>query len=137
MQLVDSNCVNENSQNTEDYDHRKINFCVAQPTTPANYFHLLRRQMVRSYRKPLVVFTPKIGLRSPYYVTEISEFGEDKKFNSILINEFGNNFSSQNLIFCSGQIFIEIKKAADNYFQKHKKQANLTLIRIEELALFP
>jgi 2-oxoglutarate dehydrogenase complex dehydrogenase (E1) component-like enzyme len=129
-----SNHGSKSLEKIEDYDHRKINFCISQPTTPANYFHLLRRQMLREYRKPLVVLTPKIGLRSPFYVSEISEFFEDKKFEPIIVNKYG---TKKNLIFCTGQIFIEVKKAAEKFFEKNKREANLILIRVEELAPFP
>lgn len=145
LQLIDSNCILQNQkiknkennpENNDDYDHRKINFCIAQPTTPANYFHLLRRQMLREYRKPLVVFTPKIGLRSPHYISLISDFGPMRKFEAIISDKFGD-LKEKNLVFCTGQIFIEVKKACDKYLEKNKKEANLVLIRLEELAPFP
>ncbi len=137
LQMVDTNSIYEKSNSGRNYDHRFINFCVSQPTTPANYFHLLRRQMLRQYRKPLVVITPKIGLRSNHYLSNISDFSDEKTFLPIKVNEFSKQSNSQNVIFCTGQIFIEILKAAENYVKKNGKQPNLTLIRLEELAPFP
>jgi len=135
--MIDSNSIYEKDSTSLNYDHRKINFCVAQPTTPANYFHILRRQMHRQYRKPLVVITPKIGLRSNHYISNINDFSESQIFKPIIVNEFSKSANSQNVIFCSGQIFIEILKAVENYNKKHNKQPDLTLVRIEELAPLP
>lgn len=133
---MDSNSINEKDNSSQEYDHRKINFCVAQPTTSANYFHLLRRQMIREYRKPLVVATPKIGLRSSYYTSNITEFGSDNKFKPILLNAFAIG-ENTNIVFCTGQIFIEVLKAVEAYAKKNAKQPNIVLVRIEELAPFP
>ena len=59
---------------------KNINFQVAQVTMPANYFHLLRRQMLRNYRKPLVLATPKIGLKHPLAVSSIKDFQAGTSF---------------------------------------------------------
>lgn len=96
--------------------------------------------MLRSFRKPLVVSTPKIGLRSSFYVSNLSEFSADQTFKPILIDDFAKgeiNKKNTNFIFCSGQIFIEVLKAMGNYAKKFSKQPNLVLIRMEELAPFP
>lgn len=53
---------------------QNINFQVAQCTMPANYFHLLRRQMLRNFRKPLVLASPKIGLKHPNAVSPLKDF---------------------------------------------------------------
>ena len=63
--------INSNAYDTADPEAYRylnafnINFQVAQPTTPANYFHILRRQMLRNFRKPLIIAAPKIGLKHP------------------------------------------------------------------------
>ena len=91
---------------------------------------------MRGFRKPLVVFTPKIGLRSPHYVSNLSSFSDNSSFLPIIPTQFGKS-EGQSVIFCTGQIFIQINRAVENYIQNHKKQPPLTLIRIEELAPFP
>ena len=57
----------------DDLSHQRINFQVAQPTMPANYYHLLRRQMHRNYRKPLVIAAPKIGLKHPKAISSFED----------------------------------------------------------------
>lgn len=136
MQLTDTNGINSLYPVEKLPDHRNINFCVAQPTKPSNYFHILRRQMLRNYRKPLVIITPKIGLRSPLYVSKFEEFGENYKFKPIIVDDYvKDNEKVQKVIFCSGQIFMEINKQTENLIKQSK--ANHILIRIEEIAPFP
>jgi probable 2-oxoglutarate dehydrogenase E1 component DHKTD1 len=131
LQLVDSNGIN--SLCNEIPDHRRINMCVVQPTKPSNYFHLLRRQMLRSYRKPLIVATPKIGLKHSSYLSNIEEFTFEQTFKPIIINNMKEDMKNlKGIIFCSGQIFMEINKQLQE--QKSEKYIN---IRIEELAPFP
>ena len=121
-------------------DHRSLNISVVQPTKPSNYFHVLRRQMLRNYRKPLVVITPKIGLKHSAYASELSEFLESTKFLPIICDNYGNtneNFKNlKGVIFCSGQIFLELKRNADNLIEDGKTVSYVT-IRIEEIAPFP
>jgi len=135
LQLTDTNGIYELHDSTKLPDHRKINFCVAQPTKPSNYFHLLRRQVLRKYRKPLVVATPKIGLRHSAYISKMQEFTEDNKFSPIIVDSFGND-SPNNIIFCSGQIFLEINRIIETA-RKENRKINHNLIRLEELAPFP
>jgi 2-oxoglutarate dehydrogenase complex dehydrogenase (E1) component-like enzyme len=135
LQLVDTNGIYELYDATKLPDHRKINFCVAQPTKPSNYFHLLRRQNLRKFRKPLVVATPKIGLRHSAYISKIEELTDDNKFSPILVDSFGND-SPKEIIFCSGQIFLEITRHIETA-RKENRKINHNLIRLEELAPFP
>jgi 2-oxoglutarate dehydrogenase complex dehydrogenase (E1) component-like enzyme len=58
-------------------------------TTPANYFHALRRQMLRNFRKPLVVAAPKQGLKHPSAVSPIEDMAEGTSFKPIIVNNFG------------------------------------------------
>jgi probable 2-oxoglutarate dehydrogenase E1 component DHKTD1 len=66
------------------FDGDDVNFNVAFPTTPAQYFHLLRRQMVRNFRKPLVVASPKILLRLAEAKSGLAEFGPGTIFQHVL-----------------------------------------------------
>lgn len=61
-----------------------INYTVAQPTMPSNYFHILRRQMLRDFRKPLVLAAPKIGLKHPMALSSIQDFEEHECFNPVI-----------------------------------------------------
>ena len=102
-------------------DCRNINFQVVFPTTSANYFHFIRRQMKRDYRKPLVVITPKIGLRHELYNSKIEDF--EGEYKPIITS---GSEQSTICVFTSGQSFINL--------QNFK---NCSLVRIEELAPFP
>ena len=130
--MTDSNGIDSNYDG-ELPDHRKINFSVVQPTTPANYFHVLRRQMVRNYRRPLIVITPKIGLRHPAYISNIEELNENHKFKPIIAH---NCDKKNKVIFCTGQIYLEINKLIDAS-SKDKGSRDILLVRVEELAPFP
>lgn len=75
----------QSSSSKEDkVDSDDINYYVAHPTTPANYFHLLRRQMIQPYRKPLIVASPKSLLRLPECVSNLDEMGENTHFKPVI-----------------------------------------------------
>ena len=106
------------------------NIQVVNCTTPANYFHVLRRQMLRKFRKPLIIFTPKSLLRNKEAVSKIEDMGENQKFQKILV--YGGNQNIKKVVFCSGKIFYDIKEKINN------KQLETTLIlRVEQLYPFP
>lgn len=143
LQLTDSSGIDPLYDTAKLPDHRKLNICVVQPTKPSNYFHLLRRQMLRKFRKPMIVVAPKIGLKHAAYTSNLSEFSLDSKFQPIVVDSYGNenntilNLSQlRGVIFCSGQIFIELKKHAEELIKQNKK-VNYITIRIEEIAPFP
>ena len=100
-------------------------------TTPANLFHMLRRQMKRSFRKPLVLFSPKSLLRHPKCVSSLGELSEgtflevidDKK---VIKNEI------KTLVFTSVKIYYEIDNKRDSL-----KSKEIAIIRIEQLYPFP
>lgn len=116
--------VNNQGHSSNIPDCRNLNFQVVQPTTSANYFHFLRRQMKRDYRKPLVVITPKIGLRHSSYNSKLEDF--ESEYKPIIVSNHGNKI--QKVYFTSGQSFLNFEGL---------KQENICLIRIEELAPFP
>ena len=106
------------------------NIQVVNCTTPANYFHVLRRQMLRKFRKPLIIFTPKSLLRNKEAVSKIEDMGENQKFQKVLVYGGGQNIKK--VVFCSGKIFYDIKEKINN------KQLETTLIlRVEQLYPFP
>ena len=106
-------------------ESEKGNWIVAYPTTPANYFHLLRRQMKRNYMKPLIIIGPKTLLRSPQAISDLNEFEIGTKFKSILISQIGK--SNEKLIFTTGKFYYEIVKVVEN----------ATIVRLDELNPFP
>ncbi|RWS20767.1 putative 2-oxoglutarate dehydrogenase E1 component DHKTD1-like protein, partial [Leptotrombidium deliense] len=65
-------------------DSDAVNWCVANPTTPAQYFHLLRRQMVRNYRKPIVIASPKLLLRHPECISHLDDFDNGTHFQAVI-----------------------------------------------------
>ncbi|MFO7988365.1 MAG: 2-oxoglutarate dehydrogenase E1 component [Desulfotignum sp.] len=106
------------------------NLQVCNPTTPAQYFHLLRRQMVRPFRKPLVILTPKSLLRHPMAVSEIKDLTSGG-FSEILDNpEKVEN--PERVVLCSGKIFYELVKN-----RSESAQNKVAIIRMEQLYPFP
>ena len=112
---------------------QNINFQVAQVTMPSNYFHLLRRQMLRNYRKPLVLAAPKIGLKHPKAVSSIKEFAPGTSFQPIYSNVFGEGKSVNKVVICSGKIFFDIAER----FKSNPSAQKTLVLRVEELAPFP
>ncbi len=108
------------------------NIQIINCTTPANYFHVLRRQMLRKFRKPLIIFTPKSLLRNKEAVSKIEDMAETTKFNKIIIDGDKKNKKVTKVVFCSGKIFYDIKE------KMNKEQANsMLIIRLEQLYPFP
>ncbi|MBX9814970.1 MAG: 2-oxoglutarate dehydrogenase E1 component [Proteobacteria bacterium SG_bin5] len=109
------------------------NMQVANCTTPANYFHLLRRQMHRNFRKPLIVFTPKSLLRHKMAVSSAEEFQGDSHFRRILSDpQAPADDEVKRLVLCSGKVaydLIEARNAAGD--------AETAIVRIEQLYPFP
>lgn len=102
------------------------NMQVANATTPAQYFHLLRRQVKRDFRKPLVIMSPKSLLRHPAAVSRIDEFTSGR-FDEILEEENAPE-TAQRLILCSGKVYYDLCA--------HRDQHGITdaaIVRIEQL----
>ena len=109
------------------------NMQVANCTTPANYFHLLRRQMLRPFRKPLVVMTPKSLLRHKAAVSRVDEFLDEGHFRRILSDPNAPvDRDVRRLVLCSGKVFYDLAEARDA-----AGEAGTTIIRIEQLYPFP
>jgi len=102
------------------------NMTVANCTTPANFFHLLRRQMKRNFRKPLIVFTPKSLLRHPLAVSTLEDF-TNGEFQEI-IDDTINPDNVKRIVFCSGKFYYDLLKE-----RKKLKREDIALIRIEQL----
>ena len=118
------------------------NIQVMNCTTPANYFHALRRQIHRDFRKPLIIMTPKSLLRNKYCTSNLEDFGKENFFHRILNDhafEKKNNFIKlkdnnliKKVILCSGKIYFDLLEARE----KNKKD-DVVFYRIEQLYPFP
>jgi 2-oxoglutarate dehydrogenase E1 component len=107
------------------------NIQVCNPTTPAQLFHLIRRQMLRNFRKPLVVMTPKSLLRHPEAVSSLGEF-TGGRFREIVNDIVLEPERIRRLLFCTGKIFYELNEA-----RIQNGIADTAIIRIEQLYPFP
>ncbi len=103
------------------------NIQVCQPTTPAQYFHLLRRQVIRKWRKPLVVLTPKSLLRHPRTLSPLTELAEGG-FQKILPDEQVAMTDADRLIFCTGKVYYDLLEARED-----RNLDNVAIMRIEQL----
>jgi len=108
----------------------KDNMYVANCTTPANLFHILRRQIVTSFRKPLVLFTPKSLLRHPKVISTKKDLSNGKFESVIGDNQFNKNVES--LVFCSGKFYYDLI----DYREKNKIN-DIAIVRIEQLFPVP
>ncbi|MFO1484914.1 MAG: 2-oxoglutarate dehydrogenase E1 component [Verrucomicrobiaceae bacterium] len=106
------------------------NMQVCNFTTPAQYFHALRRQIKRSTRKPLVVMTPKSLLRHPKCVSKLSDMAEGTTFKEVLDDEhlLAPPERITRLILCSGKVYYDLLE-----FREEHKIKNAAIIRIEQL----
>lgn len=106
----------------------EYNMYVVNCTTPANFFHALRRQLALEFRKPLIVFTPKSLLRSPKVMSEMKDF-TDSKFQEIIDDSSVTDPKKiKRVLFCSGKIFYDLqeKKEKDN-------RKDIAIVRLEQI----
>ncbi|MDO9488149.1 MAG: 2-oxoglutarate dehydrogenase E1 component, partial [Sphingomonadaceae bacterium] len=109
------------------------NMQVANCTTPANYYHILRRQMVRPFRKPLIIMTPKSLLRHKAAVSDIADFTGESHFRRILSDPNAPaDEAVERLVLCSGKVFYDLADARDA-----ANDGKTTIVRIEQLYPFP
>jgi len=108
------------------------NITVANCTTPASIFHLLRRQMLRKYRNPLIIMSPKSLLRHKLAVSKLVDFAEDTHFEALIEDNLEDIDKVEKLIFCSGNVYYDL------YEEREKQNKNkIALIRLEELYPYP
>lgn len=109
-----------------------LNWQITNCTTPANFFHLMRRQLKRDFRKPLVVFTPKKLLRYPKAVSTIDELANGK-FQEVIDDHSVDAKNVDTVVFCSGKFYYDIlekKEEAGN-------GENIAVVRVEQLYPLP
>jgi len=114
---------------------QESNYQVCNVTTPANYFHLLRRQVQRQFRKPLIVAAPKALLRHKDAVSSLEEMGPGTVFQRV-IDDSPEKICApsqvKRLVFCSGKLFYELDRV-----RQEKGINNIAICRIEQIAPFP
>jgi 2-oxoglutarate dehydrogenase E1 component len=119
------------------------NMQVMNCTTPANYFHALRRQMKRDFRKPLIMMTPKSLLRNKYCVSDLEDFSKNNSFHRVLWDhaidpktegfiKLKNSSKIRKVILCSGKVYFDLLEAREKL-----KIDDVILYRIEQLYPFP
>jgi 2-oxoglutarate dehydrogenase E1 component len=106
------------------------NIQVCQPSTPAQYFHLLRRQVHAGFRKPLIVMTPKSLLRNPLAVSAVEQLTAGS-FRGVLDDPEADP-SAAAMIFCSGKIYYELLQR-----RRDLKRTDLAILRLEQFYPFP
>jgi len=109
----------------------EYNMIVTNPTTPANFFHLLRRQVAWPFRKPCVVFSPKSLLRHPAVVSPIKDF-TGGSFNEVLDDPTASAKDVTRVVLCSGKVYYDLAEV-----QQKKKIKDTAIVRIEQLHPFP
>ena len=107
------------------------NMFVADCTTPANMFHLLRRQMKANYRKPLIVFTPKSLLRHPKAVSTVEEF-TNGSFQMLIDDDSVKVNDVKSVVFVTGKFYYDLLEERDSL-----KRTNVALVRVEQLFPLP
>lgn len=132
--------------------HEAVNMRIAAPTTPANYFHLLRRQTSGTFRKPLVVVGPKTLLRHKSCVSSLNDMSEGTSFQPVLVSPAPGAGAlpaassseekagdATRIILCSGKIALELEARRQELADKHPggSASQTAIVRIEELAPWP
>ena len=108
------------------------NIQVCVPSTPAQMFHMLRRQMLRAYRKPLIVMTPKSLLRHKMAVSKLSTLS-DGSFQLIIPDRTDIDAKkTRRIVFCSGKVYYDLVEA-----RKIQKMSDIPIVRIEQIYPFP
>ena len=119
------------------------NLQVMNCTTPANYFHALRRQLLRDFRKPLIMMTPKSLLRNKYCVSKLKDFSKENSFHRVMWDhsmdpetkgfiKLKNNSEIKKVILCSGKVYFDLLAAREKI-----KKDDVIIFRIEQLYPFP
>lgn len=110
------------------------NIQVVNCTTPANYFHALRRQIRRNFRKPLIVFSPKSLLRHKLAVSPLSAFGPGTKFSRVLgeVDALVSDADVRRIVFCSGKVYYDLLQE-----RRQRGITDVALVRVEQLYPWP
>lgn len=112
----------------------KVNWSICFPTLPSQYFHLLRRQVLRPFRKPLVVMSPKVIFRHPQCLSKLKDFDYDSTFKTVLDDPIASKSPKKidSIVLCSGKIYFLLDE-----LRRKENMDNIAIIRLEELCPFP
>lgn len=114
----------------------EFNMTVANLTTPANLFHILRRQLERPFRKPLVLMTPKSLLRHPEVISDLSDFETGTHFREIIddpeVNTPKEVKKIKRVLQCSGKVYFDLLQR-----KREEKRDDISIVRFEQLYPFP
>jgi 2-oxoglutarate dehydrogenase E1 component len=110
------------------------NMVVANFSTPANYFHGLRRQLKRNFRKPMVVMTPKSLLRHKLAVSSLAEFATGSTFHTVIgeIDPIAADAEVRRVVLCSGKVYYDLLAE-----RRERGVSDVALVRVEQLYPFP
>ncbi|HTB46543.1 MAG TPA: 2-oxoglutarate dehydrogenase E1 component [Acetobacteraceae bacterium] len=110
------------------------NMWVCNLTTPANYFHALRRQLHRNFRKPLIVFTPKSLLRHKLAVSPVADLAEGSRFRFVIpeIDEIAPPEKARRVVLCSGKVYYDLLTE-----RRAHQENDVAIVRLEQLYPFP
>ena len=110
------------------------NMWVCNLTTPANYFHALRRQLHRNFRKPLIVFTPKSLLRHKLAVSPVADLAEGSRFRFVIpeIDEIAPPEKVRRVVLCSGKVYYDLLTE-----RRAHQENDVAIVRLEQLYPFP
>jgi 2-oxoglutarate dehydrogenase E1 component len=113
----------------------QVNMQVAYCSTSANYFHVLRRQLRRGFRKPLILMMSKKLLRFKEATSDIEDFKEGLRFRRVIVDKNKEQVADdkvKRVILCSGQVYYDIEAA-----RKMANRNDIQIIRLEQLCPFP
>ncbi len=109
----------------------KDNMYIADVTTPAQMYHIIRRQMKANFRKPLIIFTPKSLLRHPKAVSSVDELANGG-FKEVIDDETADKKKVKSLVFCTGKFYYDLLAA-----REEQKRDDVALVRVEQLFPLP
>ncbi len=114
----------------------EFNMTVANITTPANFFHVMRRQLARPYRKPLIIMSPKKLLRYDKCISSIDSFTEKEQFQEMYddatVSTAAKAKKIKRVLFCTGKVYYDLLERKET-----EKRNDIALVRIEQLYPFP
>ncbi len=110
------------------------NMTVGNLTTPANYFHALRRQLKRNFRKPLVLMTPKSLLRHKLAISAIADFASGSRFRPVIgeVDAIAEGKDVRRVVLCTGKVYYDLLTA-----RREKGIKDIAIVRVEQLHPFP
>jgi 2-oxoglutarate dehydrogenase E1 component len=108
-----------------------LNMQIVNSTTPANHFHVLRRQLNRNFRKPLVVFSPKLLLRYPKAVSSIKDLTKGR-FQEVIDDPRNRHKQAKTVVLCSGKVYYEFVDESEQ-----RGAEDMAFVRIEQLYPLP